>query len=156
MILALCAGNPPVTGGFPSQRPVTGALVFSLICAPTKGWPNNRDADDLRCHRAHYDVTVMIHRTGKSVILEPSKPITSGRNWFITVYWFIDGTDIRVLTPAKWTLCLVTNQELVSLMIFQNYIIIWQKRRIFSLYTWSCPVNTLFCEHAVNSDCCVE
>ena len=81
-----------------------GALVFSLICASTNGWPSNRDADDFRHHRAHYDVTVMIRRTGKNVIFEPSKPITSGRNWFITVYWFIDGTDIRVLTPAKWTL----------------------------------------------------
>ena len=35
-----------------------GALVFSLICAWTDGWANNRDACDLRRHRAHYDVTV--------------------------------------------------------------------------------------------------
>ena len=36
------------------------ALVFSLIWAWTNGWANNRDAGDLRCHCAHYDVTVMI------------------------------------------------------------------------------------------------
>ena len=36
-----------------------GALMFSLICAWTNGWVNNRDADDLRRHRAHYDVIVM-------------------------------------------------------------------------------------------------
>ena len=36
-----------------------GALMFSLICAWTRGWVNNRDADDLRRHRAHYDVTVI-------------------------------------------------------------------------------------------------
>ena len=36
-----------------------GALMFSLICAWTNGWANNRDAGDLRCHRAHYDVPVM-------------------------------------------------------------------------------------------------
>ena len=36
-----------------------GALVFSLICAWTNGWANNRDAGDLRRHHAHYDVTVM-------------------------------------------------------------------------------------------------
>ena len=35
-----------------------GALVFSLICAWTNGW-DNRNAGDLRRHRAHYDVTVM-------------------------------------------------------------------------------------------------
>ena len=36
-LLALCEGNPPVTGGFPSQRPVTRVLMFSLMCAKTKG-----------------------------------------------------------------------------------------------------------------------
>ena len=37
-----------------------GALVFSLICALTNGQLNNREAGDLRRHRAHYDVIVMI------------------------------------------------------------------------------------------------
>ena len=36
-----------------------GALMFSLICTRMSGWANNREADDLRRHRAHYDVTVM-------------------------------------------------------------------------------------------------
>ena len=36
-----------------------GALMFSLICAWTNGWVNNRNSDDLRHHHAHYDVTVM-------------------------------------------------------------------------------------------------
>ena len=36
-----------------------GALMFSLICAWTNSWVNNRDAGDLRCHHAHYNVTVM-------------------------------------------------------------------------------------------------
>ena len=36
-----------------------GALMFSLISAWTNGSVNNRDAGDLRRHRAHYDVTVM-------------------------------------------------------------------------------------------------
>ena len=36
------------------------ALMFPLIWAWTNGWPNNRDADDLRRHRSHYDVTAMI------------------------------------------------------------------------------------------------
>ena len=37
-----------------------GALMFSLICAWTHDWASQRDADDLRRHRAHYDVNVMI------------------------------------------------------------------------------------------------
>ena len=36
-----------------------GALMFSLICTWTNSWVNNREAGHLRCHRAHYDVTVM-------------------------------------------------------------------------------------------------
>ena len=34
-------------------------LMFSLICPITNGWARNQDASDLRCHHAHYDVTVM-------------------------------------------------------------------------------------------------
>ena len=40
------------------QRPP--ALTFSLICASTNVWAHNQDADVLRRHRGHYDVTVMV------------------------------------------------------------------------------------------------
>ena len=33
---------------------------FSLICAWINGWVNNREAGDLKRHRPHYDVIVMI------------------------------------------------------------------------------------------------
>ena len=38
-----------------------GALMFSLICARINGWENTGGAGDLRRHRAHYDVIVMIN-----------------------------------------------------------------------------------------------
>ena len=38
-----------------------GALRFSLICAWINGWVKNHKAGDLRCHRAHYDVTIMFY-----------------------------------------------------------------------------------------------
>ena len=57
--LSLCEGNPSVTGGFPSKGHWRGTFMFSLICAWTNGWANNRDAVDLRRQRANYDVTVM-------------------------------------------------------------------------------------------------
>ena len=60
-VTGLCEGNPPVTGGFPHKGQWRGALIFSLIYAWTNGWANNRDADDLWRHRAHYDVIVMFH-----------------------------------------------------------------------------------------------
>ena len=44
---------------FPHKGQWRGALMFSSICAWVNGWVNNREADDLRPHGAHYDVTVM-------------------------------------------------------------------------------------------------
>ena len=58
-LLALCEGNSPVTGEFPSQGQWRGASVFSLICVWINGWVNNREAGDLRRHGAHCDVSVM-------------------------------------------------------------------------------------------------
>ena len=59
-------GDKPVTGGFPSQKPVT--LNVDVFCGMrwTNGWANNRDAGDLRRHGAHYDVTVMRTRRRRS------------------------------------------------------------------------------------------
>ena len=57
--LAICAGNSPVPGEFPTQRPVTRNFEFSLICVWINGWINNGEAGDLRHYRAHYDVIIM-------------------------------------------------------------------------------------------------
>ena len=58
-LLAICAGNSPVPGEFPSQRPVTRSFDVFLICVWINGWVNNREAGNLRRYRAHYDVTVL-------------------------------------------------------------------------------------------------
>ena len=59
-LLALCAGNSSVPVNSTHKGQWRGALMFSLICAWTNDWVNNREAGDLRCHRAHYGVIVMI------------------------------------------------------------------------------------------------
>ena len=43
----------------PNKGQWRGALMFTLICTRINGWVNNREAGDLRRHRAHYDVIVM-------------------------------------------------------------------------------------------------
>ena len=58
-LLALCDGNPSVTGGFPSQRPVTRNSDIFFDVAWTNGWVNSPNTSELRRNRAHYDVTVM-------------------------------------------------------------------------------------------------
>ena len=47
----------PVNSPHKCQR--RGGLMFSLICAWTKGWVNIRYAGDVRRHLAHDDVIVM-------------------------------------------------------------------------------------------------
>ena len=59
MLLAICAGNSPVTGEFPAQRPVMRSFDIFFDLAWIHGWVNNGEAGDLRRHRAHYDVIVM-------------------------------------------------------------------------------------------------
>ena len=69
--LALCAGNAPVTGEFPSQWSVTRSFDVSFICAWINGWVNNRAAGDLRRHRSHYDITVICFAS--DVLLWPAQ-----------------------------------------------------------------------------------
>ena len=54
-----CNGSP---GNSPHKGQWRGALMFSLICAWINSWVNNHEAGDLRCYRAHYEVTAMGHR----------------------------------------------------------------------------------------------
>ena len=58
-LLARCARNSLVNSPNKGQR--RGALLFSLICPRINGWVNNCEAGDLRCHHAHYGVTVMFY-----------------------------------------------------------------------------------------------
>ena len=58
-LLAFCVGNSPVTGEFPTQRPVIYSFDVFFDLHLNEGWVNNREAGDLRCHHAHYDVTIM-------------------------------------------------------------------------------------------------
>ena len=57
-LLAICAGNSPVAGEFPAQRPVTRSfdVFFDLRL-------NIRLISDLRRHCAHCDVIVMFYQT---------------------------------------------------------------------------------------------
>ena len=58
-VTGTCAGHSPATGEFPAQRPVTRSFDVFLSAPWINGWVNNREAGDLRRHRAHYDVIVM-------------------------------------------------------------------------------------------------
>ena len=58
--LALCDGNLPATGRFPSQRPVTWSFDVLFPVRLNKMLSKTRYAGDLRRHGAHCDVTVIL------------------------------------------------------------------------------------------------
>ena len=45
---------------YPHKGQWRGDLMFALICAWINRWVNNREAGDLRRHRDHYDVIVIV------------------------------------------------------------------------------------------------
>ena len=57
-LLAICAGNSPVTDEFPAQRPATRSFDVFIDLRLNKQ-VNNLEAGDLRRRHAHNDVTVM-------------------------------------------------------------------------------------------------
>ena len=59
-LLSLSVGILLVRVNSPHWGQWRGAFVFSLICAWLNGRVNNREAGDLRHHRAHYDVIVIL------------------------------------------------------------------------------------------------
>ena len=58
-LLALGVGNSPVTGEFPSQRPVMRSFDVFFDLRLNKRLSKNRGAGDLKRSRAHYDAILM-------------------------------------------------------------------------------------------------
>ena len=59
-LLAICAGNSPIPGEFPTQRPVTRSFDVYFDLRPDKRLSKQSWAGDLRRYRTHYDVIVMM------------------------------------------------------------------------------------------------
>ena len=93
-LLAICAGNSPVPGEFPTQRPVTRSFDVTLICARINAWVNNREAGDLRRYRPHCDVIVMISWT-LSLLVQVMACCLSVSSHHLNQCWSISGNDIQ-------------------------------------------------------------
>ena len=113
-----------------------GALMFPLICAWISGWVNNRDAGDLRRHRAHYDASVMYgmwlphtintspvrwknHPATWSVIL----PVPRGYKQQALATWAIRRDDYyHVLSKEQSSIKLV---QVIMIFVKQKYTTYW-------------------------------
>ena len=67
------------------------AELWCFLCVWTSGWANNRDTDDFRRHRAHYDVIV------RNVILITLTTLTPWKMTFYGIYSILWG-----LQPCNW------------------------------------------------------
>ena len=80
-----------------------GALMFSLICGWTSSWANNGDAGDLRRHRTHCDVIVMIYtwnQTANKVLIAWLNQFVSQPFWISRKWVHEDKADVLI---RRWT-----------------------------------------------------
>ena len=106
-LLAICAGNSPVRGEFPNKGQWRRALMFSLICAWINSWVNNREAGDLRRHRAHYDVIVMIPMVRMNGTLSDSSDVLyiyCSMHWIplLNVIPFMKWPQFAICMSKRW------------------------------------------------------
>ena len=64
------------------------AELWCFLCLWMNGWVSNRDAGDLRRHRAHYDVTVMKHEYA-----------------FRSCWWHGDATNLNISRGRIGKIC---------------------------------------------------
>ena len=107
-----------------------GTLMSSLIYVWINGWVNNREADDLRCHHAHYDVTVMVsthrrshHRTKAFLHCYTIKDATRfkvliffiySQNWPVVLYIVIIYIIIQIIISADSKTYFIISLERVN------------------------------------------
>ena len=122
-LLAICVGNSLVPVISPHKGQWRGAWMVSLICAWINCWVNNREAGDMRNHRAHYDVIVMCdrHDTGDDQRLThwgPDKMADIFQTIFSNGFSWMNMYEFRL--TFHWSLFLG-----VQLTIFQHWLRWW-------------------------------
>ena len=117
-----------------------GALLFSLICTCMNGWVNNREAGDLRCHRASYTATVMnqgrhnVNWTSKQISVKfESVCKNSSKNVRFkmpSVEWQLFCADLNIMTSRAD----INNPEFqfwqcntIVMRIFDGYFAFWKR-----------------------------
>ena len=115
-VTGLLGGEPPVTGGYPSQRPVTMSFDVFFDLRLNKGlWANNRDTGDLRHHCAHPDVTsssLQISRLGwvywsnilRSLIIDINETLLRPTCYISSSYLQVRTQHSCDVTCQIWTL----------------------------------------------------
>ena len=95
-LLAICAGNSPVSGEFPAQRPVTRSFDVSFdLRLNERLSKHNGEAGDLRCHRTHYDVIAMSKKFQLTHCGQVTHICISKLDHYLEQCWFNANRNIR-------------------------------------------------------------
>ena len=86
--------------------------MFSMICAWTNGWANNRDAGNLQRLHAHYNVTVMIkpHFTHCGLVT-PHGGIDLGQDWIMSWLDYPNSWWTWNPSPLNYELVMMTSSN---------------------------------------------
>ena len=98
----------------PVNSPHKGQWRRALICVWINGWVNNREAGDLRRHRAHYDVTVMmgyifVRAPVWRTLMWETKPNPNVTPWALVIQWRVASWR----TGMKWR-CFGTTHSTIN------------------------------------------
>ena len=116
-LLALCAGNSPVTGDIPVQRPVTRSFGVFFDLRLNKRLGKQSWGWWFRRHRAHYDVTVMTILIWFSAMLA-----SQGR--FRSLWHFVQSTPITLRCFVQVLICDNWKEMLYLWLIYHR----WKRR----------------------------
>ena len=117
-------GIPRSPVNSPHKGQWRGALMCSSICAWINRWVNNREAGDLRRHRAHYDAIVMCDIMGYSL----KSQLSLRRFTMKTQYWAstwkqnLFGKIDKIIYRRKYT------EKAIWCPYIWAYIIVYKKK----------------------------
>ena len=119
---------------FPTQRPVTWSFdVFFDLRLNKNGWVNNCEAGDLRRHRGHYDVSVMLSFDRWGCPVKPRSTMPLLRHSHVATYTVTmcvaAATQKQIQLPSSQRT--VTLQQSIANAIFcpSHTVTFWPLRR---------------------------
>ena len=134
-LLALCHRWIPLTE-------VSNAELwfFSLICAWTKRWVNNRETGDLRRHRAHCDVTVMpLYFPNKMMVIEHQNYHLQSEGGFLSIYLQHRKILVRLLHDIRNTFQIQLFNSVKSILFESKWKYPLTKRMSCTRSIWKFP-----------------
>ena len=115
-----------------------GDLMFSLICGWINGWVNNRETGDLRRHRTHYDVSVMVVNNAVAV------------SCLHDIFNKINSLDFDKVTSYLWARCTIDHIQICALSMWKYHTVACRLHMgCYTLWTVKRHALNTWCEHIV-------